>query len=116
AARFPRRELGGYFSVKPCRSFIVTPTYKLLALDARMSLPGPGVLLVTIGSTEASKNIGCSPLSTPSSDSLFFNGNFAPPFCAAAAAAANASGVVFSTNLRAVRLLYGPVLIQNNLV
>ncbi len=34
----------------------------------------------------------------------------------ACAAAANCSGVHFSTNFRAVRLLYGPVLIQNSFV
>ena len=43
-------------------------------------------------------------------------GNVAPAFSAACAAAANASGVHFSTNFRAVRLLYGPVLIQNSFV
>jgi hypothetical protein len=44
--------------VKPFRSAIATPEYKLLALAWRMSLPAPGFLLVTIGSTAGSKNIG----------------------------------------------------------
>ena len=70
-----------------------------------MSLPWPGVLLVTIGSTVGSKKSGCIRFSSASSVSPFFNGNFAPAFCAARAAAANASGVDLSTNLRAVRLL-----------
>ena len=38
------------------------------------------------------------------------------PSAAACAAAANASGVHVSTNFLAVRLLYGPLLIQNSLV
>ena len=37
---------------------MATPEYRLLALDVRMSFPGPGFLLVTIGSTFGSKNIG----------------------------------------------------------
>jgi hypothetical protein len=40
----------------------------------------------------------------------------APLVCAVAAAAANAAGVHVKTNFRAVRLLYGPVLIQNSFV
>ena len=35
----------------------MTPSYRLLALDARMSWPSPGVLQVTIGSKSGSKNI-----------------------------------------------------------
>ena len=51
-----------------------------------------------------------------SSDSPGGVANVAPFFAAWAAAAANASGVQVSTNLRAVRLLYGPVLSQKSLV
>jgi hypothetical protein len=94
----------------------LTPEYRLLALAVRMSRPAPGVLLVTIGSTAASKNIGCSRASIASSDSPADAGNTAP-FCAACfTAAANAWGVVCSTNLREVMLLYWPLLIQNSLV
>jgi hypothetical protein len=88
----------------------------LFALSARMSFPAPGVLFVTMGSKLASKKSGFIRPSMASSDSPSFNGNLAPAFCAEAAAAANASGVHFSTNLRAVRLLYGPVLSQNSFV
>ena len=51
-----------------------------MALACRMSLPGPGVLLVTIGSTVGSKNIGCSRASIASSDSPAGGANVAP-FC-----------------------------------
>ena len=71
-----------------------------------------GVLVVTDGSTVPSKNIGFSRSSSPASDSPFRNGNDAPFAAAACAAAANCSGVHVRTNFRAVRLLYGPVLIQ----
>jgi hypothetical protein len=81
-----------------------------------MSLPGPGVLLVTIASNSTSKNQRSRRASMPSSVSPARSGNLAPFRPAAAAAAANASGVAFSTNLRAVRLLYAPVLIQNSFV
>ena len=73
-----------------------------------MSLPGPGVLFVTIGSTPGSKNIGRSRFSSASSGPRPVAEIPAPFFAAVFAAAANASGVHFSTNLRAVRLLYGP--------
>ena len=43
-------------------------------------------------------------------------GNSAPAPAAACAAARNASGVVSGTNLRAVRLLNGPLLIQKSFV
>ncbi len=69
-----------------------------------------------MGSNVASKKSGCIRFKSASSVSPDFSGNFAPAFCAALAAAANWSGVVFTTNLRAVRLLYGPVFSQNSLV
>ena len=81
-----------------------------------MSLPGPGFLLVTIGSTFGSKNIGSRRLRRASSDSPGRVGNVAPDFSAVCAAVAKACGVIFSTNLRDVRLLYGPLLIQNSFV
>ena len=68
-------------------------------------LPVPGVLFVTIGSTLASKKSGAIRAIIASSVSPLFVGKRAPAFCAAFAAAANAAGVSFSTNLRAVRLL-----------
>ena len=83
----------------------MTPTYRLFALDDRMSLPGPGVLFVTIGSTPASKNAGFSRASIASSDSPPGPAMAAPFFTAVFAAAAKASGVHLSTNFRAVRLL-----------
>jgi hypothetical protein len=70
-----------------------------------MSLPGPGVLLVTLGSTFGSKNIGPSRVSSRSTDSLGCVGKVAPALAADFAAADNACGVSFNTNLRAVRLL-----------
>ena len=88
----------------------------MFALVVRMSLPGPGVLLVTSGPTAGSKKIGCSLASSASSVSPFADGNFAPAFAAAFAAAANACGVHFSTNFRAVRLLNGPVFSQKSFV
>ena len=82
-----------------------------------MSFPAGGVLLVTIGSTFGSKNIGCSRASSWSSVSPSFEREVRRRAVAAAcAAAASAPGVHFSTNFRAVRLLYGPVLIQNSFV
>src|SRR5688500_11567829 len=95
---------------------MLTPEYRLFALAVRMSLPGPGVLLVTIGSPLRSKNIGCRRASIASSDSPCRVAKVARDCADALTAAANASGVVLSTNLRAVRLLYGPLLIQNSLV
>ena len=50
-SRFTRREFNPNRSRYPARSFIVTPSYRLFALDARMSRPGPGILFVTIAST-----------------------------------------------------------------
>ena len=67
-----------------------------------MSLPGPGVLLVTMGSNAGSKNIGPSRPSSASSVSPSRVGMVAPAFVAARAAAASASGVHSRTNLRAV--------------
>ena len=82
-----------------------------------MSLPPSGVFCVTIGSKVASKNIGRSRVSSASRRlARSASAKVAPFFAAWAAAAANASGVQVSTNLRAVRLLYGPVLIQKSLV
>jgi len=77
----------------------------LFALAVRMSLPAGGVLLVTLGSTLGSKNIGWRRASIASSDSSPWIVKDAPACCAAFTAAANAAGVVFSTNFCAVRLL-----------
>ena len=93
-----------------------TSEYKLFALARRMSLPGPGVLFVTIGSTFASKNIGPRRANIASTNSPWRVANVAPAAEAARAAAASACGVTASTNLRAVRLSYGPLLIQKSLV
>ena len=96
---------------------IVTPAYRLFALDARMSLPAPGVLFVTIGSNVASKNIGLqagssavsvSPPARPGMPRRWRRGR--------RRRRSKAAGVHFSTNLRAVRLLYGPVFSQNSFV
>ena len=80
-----------------------------------MSSPGPGVLLVTMGSKSGSKKSGVmrstiAPRSSPSR-----TGNPAPSAAAARTAAPNASGVVSMTKRRAVRLLNGPVFIQKSL-
>ena len=82
-----------------------------------MSLPLPGVLFVTIGSTSLIEEQRPQPREhrversrRPRRETR------APSLSAAAAAAANASGVHLSTNLRAVRLLYGPVFSQNSFV
>src|SRR5436189_1307836 len=95
---------------------MLTPAYRLLALAVRISFPGGGVLLVTVGSTAASKNIGFNRARRASSVSPRSSGRCAPFACAARAAAANASGVHLSTNFCAVRLLYGPVFNQNSFV
>src|SRR5207249_6084171 len=94
------RELSAYRSSTPSRSFIVTPTYRLFALAARMSWPCGGVFAVTVGSNSESKNIGRRRSSSASSVSPARSGNRAPARAAARAAAANASGVHASTNLR----------------
>ena len=93
-----------------------TPEYRLFALASRMSLPGPGALFVTMGSKSASKNIGDSRASIASRDSPGGVATVAPAWTAALTAAVNAAGVALSTNLRAVRLLYGPLLTQNSFV
>jgi hypothetical protein len=111
-----RREFRPYFSVNRSRSASVTPEYRLLALPASMSPPGPGFRLVTIGSTFASKNIGRSRARVASTDSPGAPGTVAPFFVAVFTASANAWGEMFSTNLRDVRLLYGPLFSQNSLV
>ena len=95
----------------------MTPTYRLFALAARMSCPAGGVLLVTIGSTAGSKNSGSSRVKQPLERLASLQREHAPRLSAPRrAAAANASGVHVSTNLLAVRLLYGPLLIQNSFV
>jgi hypothetical protein len=64
-----------------------------------MSLPGPGVLFVTIGSKFGSKKSGCIRDSIASSVSPALTGNRAPACWAARAAAAKACGVHWTTNL-----------------
>ena len=113
---FTRRELRPVLLGEAAQVGHAHARVRLLALALRMSCPGPGVLFVTIGSTFGSKNIGLSRVSNCSTDSLGCVGNAAPAAPDALAAAASACGVSFSTNFRAVRLLYGPVLIQNSLV
>ncbi len=77
----------------------------MFELACSTSLPPSGVFCVTIGSTFGSKKSGRMRVSIASSDSPGAVANTAPFFTACAAAAANASGVAASTNLRAVRLL-----------
>src|SRR6476646_10811049 len=79
-----------------------------------MSCSGGGVLLVTDGSTVASKKSGSSRASSASSVSPGCCGNRAPPAAASWTARAKASRAQGSTNLRAVRLLYGLVLIHKD--
>src|SRR5205809_222121 len=100
-----RRELSGCCSLNPQRSSIVTPTWRLLALAVRMSWPAGGVLVVTLGSNDGSKNIGSRRASSSSSVSPRFNRNDAPAAWAARAAAANASRVHRNTNLHDGRFI-----------
>ena len=80
AVRFTRREFSGYFSSNPSRSFIVTPTYRLLALDARMSLPGAGRLVRHDRVDGRIEEHRLQPREHASSDSPALSGNVAPPF------------------------------------
>ena len=85
-------------------------------LASRMSAPSCGALLVTMGSTLGSKNIGRSRVSSASSASLAAVGKTAPLAAACRAAASKASGGVFRTNFWEVRLLYGPLFSQKSFV
>jgi hypothetical protein len=77
----------------------------LLAESSRISPPGPGALLVTIGSKSASKNSGSMRASMPARSSPSASGKAAPFSSADSAAAAKSAGSSRSRNLRAVRLL-----------
>ena len=72
--------------------------------------------MVRIGSTPASKKIGCKRASIASIVSPAGAAIAAPLATAVFAASAIASGVHLRTNLRAVRLLYGPVFSQKSFV
>ncbi len=74
-----------------------------------MSLPGPGFLLVTIGSTFGSKNIGSRRLRRASSDSPCRVGKVAPDFSAVCAAVAKACGVIFMHELARRQVVIGAV-------
>jgi hypothetical protein len=73
-------------------------------------------LLVTNGSRAESKNIGANRSTRPSIVSLRRLGNVAPLRSAWRTASRSAEGSSRSKNFLAVRLLYGPVLIQNSFV
>ena len=77
-----------------------------------MSRPAPGVLFVTTASYDGSNSIGDRRSSSASGLSV----NVAPARAAACIAPASSSRERFKTNFRAVRLLKGPVLIQNSFV
>src|SRR6266545_870116 len=81
-----------------------------------MSRPAPGVLHVTSGSKSGSRNIGANSRMSEAIDAWPSSENRAPCRAADCAAATNWSNDSRSTNLRAVRLLYGPLLIQNSFV
>ncbi len=82
-----------------------------------MSRPGPGVLLVTTDSNSRSKNGRSQPFQQVAGRTRRRRSGSRAPFATAdATAAESASGVKAGTNLRAVRLLNGPVLIQNSFV
>ena len=114
----PAGSSSGYCSSNPSRSLHRHADVEVVGAGlARMSLPGPGVLFVTIGSKSGSKNIGRSRsssaverLARPRS------GNRPRPRSRPRPRRPAPPGCTSSTNFRAVRWLYGPVLSQNSLV
>ena len=79
-------------------------------------MSSPGVLWVTIGSKSGSKNMRANRSTRVATVSPGSSFKSAPFRTAISAASITRLRSRLSRNLRAVRLLYGPVLIQNSFV